>query len=180
MPMSLAMSCLPVTPQSHSTCDMWHVYTGSSPFPSSFFVEFEETYTSEMREAKPTLVSQMTFVTLLPCIIHYVCHVMCKVEHDASPHPPPPPWQSRVHDGAMTTACVMSSAQLQTTGGIIKILKCIECVWLLVYLMLTVYVQYLLCQNASLRKSFSGDGFSVSTRLWTEHELLFNVVWKLS
>ena len=128
------LSARHVTPQSHSTCDMWHVYTGSSPFPSSFFVEFEETYTSEMREAKPTLVSQTTFVTLLPCIIHDVCHVMCKVEHDASPHPPPPPWQSRVraphdgmpgtqwHDGAMTTACVTTSAQLQTTGGIIKIL----------------------------------------------------------
>ena len=91
------LSARHVTPQSHSTCDMWHVYTGSSPFPSSFFVEFEGTDTSEMREAKPTLVSQTTFVTLLPCIIHDVCHVMCKVEHDASPHPPPPPWQSRVH-----------------------------------------------------------------------------------
>ena len=104
---------------------MWHVTCLHCwDFSISFFLLrgiWGNRYEWYEGEAKPTLVSQTTFVTLLPCIIHDVCHVMCTVERDATPHPRLPRdragsrslmMKCRVHsDGDMTTACVMAIAE---------------------------------------------------------------------
>ena len=104
---SLAMSCLLFTLQSHST--MWHcLYSGSSQFPSSFFVEFANDTKYSWDEAKPTYSRLLNDLCYSPIHVLSVMFVMSNfhtmeswvlTERDAATPHPPEPGQGASSDG---------------------------------------------------------------------------------